>query len=181
VIASFTSSDPNYIDAQSGPVTFTISQASPLITVSDAGGVYSGQPFPASASARKPTCGCPASGTFAFSYTDSRGTSSPAAPVNAGSYTVIASFTSSDPNYDNAQSSPLAFTILAPASLSGVIFEDFNNDGLVDFGEHGIAAVSITLAGTDDLGHTVSQSSTTDADGAYMFLNLRPGSYTVIE
>lgn len=181
VIASFTSSDPNFTDAQRGPVTFTISQAAPLITVSDAGGVFNGQPFPASATAQKPICGCPVSGTFAFSYTDSHGNSSSDAPVNAGAYTVVASFTSADPNYHNVQSGPLAFTILAPASLSGVVIEDFNNDGLVDFGEHAIFAVPITLAGTDDLGHSVSQSSTTDADGAYMFLNLRPGKYTITE
>jgi hypothetical protein len=181
VVASFTSSDPNYTNAQSGPVTFTISQASPLITVSDAGGFYSGQPFPASATAQKPTCGCPVSGTFAFSYADSQGNVSSNPPANAGAYTVVALFTSADPNYGNAQNGPLAFRILAPASFSGVVFEDFNDDGLVDFGEHGIAAVPITLAGTDDLGHTVNQSSTTEAGGAYMFLNLRPGSYAIIE
>jgi probable HAF family extracellular repeat protein len=69
----------------------------------------------------------------------------------------------------------------APSSLSGVVFSDFNNDGQVDFGEQGIAGVTIKLDGTDDLGSSVHLSQTTDANGAYVFLNLRPGSYTITE
>jgi hypothetical protein len=77
-----------------------------------------------------------------------------------------------------------AFTIggaAAPSSLSGLVFADFNDDGQVDFGEQGIPGVPITLTGTDDLGDTVSLSQTTDGDGTYVFLNLRPGSYTITE
>ena len=59
---------------------------------------------------------------------------------------------------------------LAPSSLSGVVFADFNDDGQVDFGEQGIAGVTITLDGTDDLGNAVHLSQTTDGDGAYVFL-----------
>jgi ELWxxDGT repeat protein len=70
---------------------------------------------------------------------------------------------------------------LAPSTLSGTVFEDFNDDGQIDFGEKGIANVLITLAGTDDLGNAVSQSQLTDSDGAYVFLNLRPGSYSITE
>jgi uncharacterized delta-60 repeat protein len=70
---------------------------------------------------------------------------------------------------------------LTPSSLSGVAWEDFNDDGQVDFGEAGIRGVTITLTGTDDLGSPVSLSQTTDADGAYVFLGLRPGAYRVTE
>jgi hypothetical protein len=69
--------------------------------------------------------------------------------------------------------------VLLPASLSGVVFADFNDDGQVDFGEQGIPNVPITLTGTDDLGHAVSLSQTTDSAGTYVFLNLRPGTYTI--
>jgi len=72
-------------------------------------------------------------------------------------------------------------SVVQPSSLSGVVFADFNNDGQVDFGESGIAGVPITVSGTDDLGHAVNLSQTTDADGAYVFLNLRPGTYTIAE
>jgi hypothetical protein len=78
-----------------------------------------------------------------------------------------------------------AFTInglpLTPSTLSGTVFEDFNDDSQIDFGEEGIAYVLITLTGTDDLGNAVSQSQLTDSDGAYVFLNLRPGDYTITE
>jgi hypothetical protein len=43
------------------------------------------------------------------------GTGSSTAPTNAGTYTVIASFTSTNANYHNAQSAPLTFTIAPPA------------------------------------------------------------------
>jgi hypothetical protein len=68
-----------------------------------------------------------------------------------------------------------------PSSLSGTVFEDFNNDGEVDFGERGIPGVTIHLTGTDDLGNAVEQCMETDADGAYYFLNLRPGNYYLTE
>jgi hypothetical protein len=71
--------------------------------------------------------------------------------------------------------------VLVLSSLLGTAFVDFNDDGQVDFGESGIANVLITLAGTDDLGNTVSQSQMTDSDGAYVFLNLRPGTYSITE
>jgi hypothetical protein len=67
------------------------------------------------------------------------------------------------------------------SSLSGTVFEDFNDDGQIDFGEEGISGVTVTLSGTDDLGNPVSQSLLTDPDGAYVFPNLRPGSYTITE
>ena len=70
---------------------------------------------------------------------------------------------------------------LASSSLSGVVFSDFNNDGQVDFGEQGIAGVTIKVDGTDFLGNQVHLSQTSDGDGAYVFLNLRPGHYTIAE
>jgi hypothetical protein len=70
-----------------------------------------------------------------------------------------------------------SLTALAPASLSGSVFADFNDDGQVDFGENGIGGVSVRLTGTDDVGHAVDRTLQTDGDGAYVFLNLRPGSY----
>ena len=90
----------------------------------------------------------------------------------------------------NTTATPIAvvgdtFTVngfpLTPSSLSGTVFEDFNDDGQIDFGEKGISGVAITLTGKDDLGNAINLSQTTDADGAYVFLNLRPGSYRITE
>jgi titin len=92
---------------------------------------------------------------------------------------MFLSATATDPGHNTSEFS--ASTLIAPSSLSGMVFVDFNNDGQVDFGEQAIAGVTITLAGTDDLGRPVNRSQQTDADGAYFIGNLLPGSYTLTE
>jgi uncharacterized repeat protein (TIGR01451 family) len=72
------------------------------------------------------------------------------------------------------------FGEIAPASLSGRAFDDVNGNGVFDAGE-GLANVTLTLTGTDDRGQPVSLTVVTDAQGAYQFTGLRPGTYTVTE
>ncbi len=108
VVATFTSTDPNYTSAQSDPVTFSITSSGPVnptVTAFDSSGNYDGSHFAATATALG-TDGQPVSGTFAFTYyvgasATGTGTSSP--PVDAGTYTVEAAFTSADPDYSDAQ------------------------------------------------------------------------------
>jgi len=117
VVASFTSDDPDYSNPSSAPVTFTIATATPTVVALDNGGTYNGNPFAATASATG-VGGASVSGTSTFTYylgSTVSGTVSSTAPTNAGTYTVVASFTSSNPNYGNAQSAPLTFTIAPPA------------------------------------------------------------------
>lgn len=73
------------------------------------------------------------------------------------------------------------FGEIMPASLSGRVYFDHDDDGAIDSGETGIAGVTVTLTGTDADGAAVSLTTTTDADGAYVFTGLRPGTYTVTE
>jgi hypothetical protein len=75
------------------------------------------------------------------------------------------------------------FGELRPASLSGFVYQDNNNNGVFEpaLGETGIAGVTITLSGTDDRGAGVNQATATIAGGAYSFANLRPGVYTLTE
>ena len=71
-----------------------------------------------------------------------------------------------------------------PSSLSGVVWQDFNDDGQVDFAETAVADVTVTLTGTDDLGNAINQVVQTDANGIYAFTDLRPSNaagYTIIE
>ena len=115
VVAAFTSTDSNYGNAQSAPLTFTITTATPTVVASDAGGTYNGNPFPAAATV-KGIGGATISGDFAFTYyvgTSVSGTGSATAPTNAGTYTVVASFTSTNSNYGNGQSAPVTFTVSA--------------------------------------------------------------------
>ncbi len=73
------------------------------------------------------------------------------------------------------------FGELAPASLSGYVYVDGNDNGIKDTGEAGLAGVSVALGGTDYLGNPVAAAATTAADGSYNFRNLLPGTYSVTE
>ncbi len=63
-----------------------------------------------------------------------------------------------------------------PASLSGWVYHDQNNDGIRDPGEPPIAGVTIHLS--DSSGEVVA-STTTAADGSYRFTDLHAGVYTL--
>ena len=65
--------------------------------------------------------------------------------------------------------------------LSGFVFEDFNDDGLVDLDEYAISGATVTLSGVDDNGAAVNRVELTDSDGAYYFDAMRPGTYTITE
>jgi|GEM_PF-850846 len=66
-------------------------------------------------------------------------------------------------------------------SLTGTVYHDLNNDGVLSAGESGINGVQLTLSGTDDLGQPVSLTATTNSSGVYTFGTVRPGSYTLTE
>jgi hypothetical protein len=68
-----------------------------------------------------------------------------------------------------------------PISLSGTVFVECDNDGIQQAGESGIAGVTMTLSGTDNVGHFVSMVTTTDAQGHYSFSVANPGTYAVTE
>lgn len=70
------------------------------------------------------------------------------------------------------------FGELRPASISGSVFADDNDDGVFDSGEQGIAGVTLTLL---DSGVSTGRTTVTAADGSYRFDNLAPGEYGVAE
>ncbi len=68
--------------------------------------------------------------------------------------------------------------------LSGVVYYDPNNNGLVEGGETRLAGVTITLTGTDAAGNAVSRTTTTNGTGDYVFTALAPSDprgYTVTQ
>ena len=66
------------------------------------------------------------------------------------------------------------------SSLAGTVFGDDNNNGAIDSGETGTAGVTVTLTGTDDLGQSVSRTTTTVSGGGYTFASVRPGDYELV-
>lgn len=68
------------------------------------------------------------------------------------------------------------------SGISGKVWLDANNDGVVDAGEDGIAGVELELTGTDINGNPIAPVTvTTGAEGSYTFLDLPPGTYKVVE
>jgi Bacterial Ig-like domain (group 3)/PKD domain/Beta-propeller repeat len=113
-VAFFTSADANYTDGQSAPVTFTIGQATPVVVANEASAEFTGYPIAATGTAIGVDGTTPVSGSFAFTYyvgSSASGMGTSAAPINLGTYTVVASFTSADANYTGGQSAPVTFTI----------------------------------------------------------------------
>jgi uncharacterized delta-60 repeat protein len=74
--------------------------------------------------------------------------------------------------------------VIAASSVQGLVWLDANNNSEVDFGEEAIAGTTITLHGTDDLGNVVHRVAHSDAQGIYVFSELRPSNvagYTITE
>jgi protocatechuate 3,4-dioxygenase beta subunit len=66
-----------------------------------------------------------------------------------------------------------------PASLSGHVYHDADNDGVYDTSESPIAGVTVKLL--DSSGNETGQTTTTDSTGYYQFIYLMPGTYGVVE
>lgn len=93
--------------------------------------------------------------------------------------TVTGNETETDP--DNNTSSAMSQVDIEPASISGTVYVDSNDNGVFDSNEQPISGVLITLTGTDVNMNPVSQSTVTDVNGDYSFINLQPGTYQVAE
>ncbi|MBK8952961.1 MAG: carboxypeptidase regulatory-like domain-containing protein [Chitinophagaceae bacterium] len=69
----------------------------------------------------------------------------------------------------------LDFGLKGTGSIGDFVWNDLNGNGIQDTGEPGISGTTVTL--TYPGGATVT--TTTDANGAYSFINLAPGTYSV--
>ena len=113
-----------------------------------------------------------AGGTGPYTYQWSNGATTPTVgAIPAGTYAV----TVTDANGCTCTSSALLYN---PSRLGDFVWEDSNANGRQDAGEPGLPDVPVTLTGTDANG-PVNRSTTTDADGGYLFDGLLPGSYRV--
>jgi hypothetical protein len=148
---------------------------SPTITVSAGPFTYDGNSHAASATAAGIT-GDALSGSFTFTYyagTAVSGTGFDTAPTLAGAYTVVAHFSSTDPNYASADSTPLTFRIAqAPLTIAA-------NSTSKTYGQ------TVTFAGTEFTtsglvsGDTVT-SVTLRSDGAAAGAGVVGSPYAIV-
>jgi uncharacterized repeat protein (TIGR01451 family) len=69
------------------------------------------------------------------------------------------------------------FGEIKPASLSGFVYLDANNNGVFDpgpGGDVGLGGTAVTLTGFDDRGRAVTRTVRTGPDGSFVFGGLRP-------
>lgn len=71
------------------------------------------------------------------------------------------------------------FAEVVPASISGYVYVDANNNGVFDAGETPIAGAILTLLNA--AGGSTGSTAVTDASGFYQFEGLMPGGYGVAE
>jgi hypothetical protein len=118
-ITAVYSGDGNYTASTSAAFAQNIGKATPNVSVSDAGGIYTGASFPATATVNGATKLETIAPTVAY-YAGSTATGTPlgSAPSAAGTYTAVATFAGSA-DYAGATSSPVTFNItILPAAPS---------------------------------------------------------------
>ena len=81
-----------------------------------------------------------------------------------------------DPKLTNPSPGTGTLVVSPKGSISGVVYHDDNNDGLVAVSEQPYAGQTMQLL---DALNTVIATTTTDASGFYAFTNLDAGTYTV--
>jgi fibronectin-binding autotransporter adhesin len=118
-----TFSDPGPGDTFTGKITNQTGLVTPTISISDAGGTFTGSPFPATVtlSALGLTPGSTLDGisptvTYSLGSTVS-GTGATTAPSAVGTYTAVANF-AGDTNYAAVQSTPVTFSITSQSTTT---------------------------------------------------------------
>lgn len=95
--------------------------------------------------------------------------------------TITVDLTDEDGTYLAVATKAVTVNALPPSRLQGLVWEDFNDDGEVNFGEKAIGGVEVHLTGTDYRGRAVDILMATNSDGIFEFPDLRPGEYTLTE
>ena len=134
----------NYL-AMSSPINsgkaVVIAKATPTVNITDNGGVYNGTSVPVTAASVVGVMNTTiaAFGSPALSYKYYAGTLSasqiatatalPGAPVYAGSYTVVGTFTSNQASYNSAVSTPVHFSIMQARAIISIAGVSVTYDG----------------------------------------------------
>jgi hypothetical protein len=193
VVAAVT--DPNYLGTGTGTLTIAAASTTVGLTASDAAPLagVDGLTLTAAVGVVAPGAGTPTGSVTFYDGATPLGTVNlvngvatlPLGPavLAAGAHELRAVYLGTT-NFAGGTSGTVAVTVIAPSAVQGLVYVDFNDDGQVDFGEKALPGVTVTLTGTDDRGATVSRAVQTDANGVYVFIDLRPSGpngYTITE
>ena len=134
--------DSNHSGSTSSTVDFSITKAGSTTTVSDAGGIFTGSAFPASATVTGPGLNDTNAGDFTFDYTniDTSTDLGANAPIAVGHYSVTATF-NGDPNHNGSASNTVDFTINKVPSVTLTLA----SGGNAISADHSVDFVSVSL------------------------------------
>ncbi|MCA3555031.1 SdrD B-like domain-containing protein [Aestuariivirga sp.] len=93
-------------------------------------------------------------------------------------FTNTASVATSSVEENTANNSKSGQVTVESAALAGLVFRDFNNNGVQDPGDTGIGGIAMTMTRTGG-GTVASFTVATTADGSYLFPAVPPGTYSV--
>ena len=134
----------NFVQDPANASAFTITKATPTVTVTGGTFAYDGNSHAATATAVGFDGTTPVSGVFTFTYTPAGNS---IAPTNPGTYSVSVSFTSSNSNYNNTTGS--AFITITPLG-SGNVMLNSANAITAPFGSSSLSApMSVTAGGSN--------------------------------
>jgi hypothetical protein len=86
-----------------------------------------------------------------------------------------------DANPEDNDVAVVSMAQLPPATLTGRVYVDMNDNGVFDQGEIGIGGARVMLDGVDEDGKEVHLNQIVAEDGVWVFSNLAPGDYYVTE
>ena len=168
----------------------TVTQATPTVTATDYGGVYSGSTFPASASVTgvndTTIAQYPSSPSITFLYTGTSGTSygpTSDAPSAIGSYNVVAHYSGST-DYTYADSNPTTFSIVEEVWVDQA-WANTSPNATIDHSSISTAVIpgNITLIYGKDAFSTVQggvsalEGGVAGPNGSYGTVEVLPGEY----
>ena len=109
------------------------------------------------------------SAPYTYEWSDGQTTQN-ATGLNGGTYEVTVTDA-------NGCTTVCDFTLIAQSGLGNFVWEDIDHDGIQDPDEPGFEGVTVYLKDENGM---IIDSTLTDADGFYQFIDLTPGTYSVM-
>ena len=169
-VGTFTSTNANYTTGGTASSALTITTAAPTLSATCTGGVFNNAPYSCTGTATG-IGGAGVTGSFAFSYTGTGGTTygpSATAPTNAGTYSAVGTFTSTNSNYTSGGTASSALVISQASVAPSITAAGKTYDGTTN---EPVGNVTCSL--------TPVESNLTCSAGAASFGSPNAGSQTV--